>query len=60
MLKNVNPGRIRAGLARPAERQLRAVALVLARSRQAKERLVPCVSSGNYEQVRTPISAIVE
>jgi hypothetical protein len=35
--------------------------LVLARSRQAKERLVPCVSSGNYEKVRTaPISAIVE
>ena len=34
--------------------------LVLVRSPQAKERLLPCVSSGNYEKVRTaPITAIV-
>jgi 3-hydroxypropanoate dehydrogenase len=34
--------------------------LVLVRSPQAKERLLSCVSSGNYEKVRTaPITAIV-
>jgi 3-hydroxypropanoate dehydrogenase len=34
--------------------------LVLVRSRAAKERLLPCVSSGNYEKVRTaPVTAIV-
>jgi 3-hydroxypropanoate dehydrogenase len=34
--------------------------LVLVRSPEAKERLLPCVSSGNYEKVRTaPITAIV-
>ena len=34
--------------------------LVLVRSQAAKERLLPCVSSGNYEKVRTaPITAIV-
>ena len=34
--------------------------LVLVRSRAAKGRLLPCVSSGNYEKVRTaPITAIV-
>ena len=34
--------------------------LVLVRSPSAKERLLPCVSSGNYEKVRTaPITAIV-
>jgi 3-hydroxypropanoate dehydrogenase len=34
--------------------------LVLVRSLAAKERLLPCVSSGNYEKVRTaPITAIV-
>src|SRR5207244_9741000 len=34
--------------------------LVLVRSPKAKERLLPCVSSGNYEKVRTaPITAIV-
>jgi 3-hydroxypropanoate dehydrogenase len=34
--------------------------LVLVRSPQAKERLLRCVSSGNYEKVRTaPITAIV-
>jgi len=34
--------------------------LVLVRSPAAKQRLLPCVSSGNYEKVRTaPITAIV-
>jgi 3-hydroxypropanoate dehydrogenase len=34
--------------------------LVLVRSPAGKERLLPCVSSGNYEKVRTaPITAIV-
>ena len=34
--------------------------LVLVRSPAAKERLLPCVSSGNFEKVRTaPITAIV-
>jgi 3-hydroxypropanoate dehydrogenase len=34
--------------------------LVLVQSRAGKERLLPCVSSGNYEKVRTaPITAIV-
>jgi 3-hydroxypropanoate dehydrogenase len=34
--------------------------LVLVQSPAAKERLLPCVSSGNYEKVRTaPITAIV-
>jgi 3-hydroxypropanoate dehydrogenase len=34
--------------------------LALVRSPAAKERLLPCVSSGNYEKVRTaPITAIV-
>src|SRR5262249_15879179 len=34
--------------------------LVLVRSPAAKERLLPCVSSGNYEKVRTaPVTAIV-
>jgi 3-hydroxypropanoate dehydrogenase len=34
--------------------------LVLVRSPAAKERLLPCVSTGNYEKVRTaPITAIV-
>lgn len=34
--------------------------LVLVRSPQAKQRLLPCVSSGNYEKVRAaPITAIV-
>ena len=34
--------------------------LVLVGSPEAKERLLPCVSSGNYEKVRTaPITAIV-
>src|SRR6516225_568693 len=34
--------------------------LVLVRSAAAKERLLPCVSSGNYEKVRTaPVTAIV-
>jgi 3-hydroxypropanoate dehydrogenase len=34
--------------------------LVLVRSPQAKERLLPCVSSGNFDKVRTaPITAVV-
>ena len=34
--------------------------LVLVRSPAAKQRLLPCVSSGNFEKVRTaPITAIV-
>jgi 3-hydroxypropanoate dehydrogenase len=34
--------------------------LALVRSPAAKERLLPCVSSGNYEKVRTaPITAVV-
>jgi 3-hydroxypropanoate dehydrogenase len=34
--------------------------LVLVKSREAKERLLPCVSSGNAEKVRTaPVTAIV-
>src|SRR6202048_4093321 len=34
--------------------------LVLVRSPAAKERLLPCVSSGNYEKVRTaPVTAII-
>ena len=34
--------------------------LVLAASPEAKERLLPCVSSGNYEKVKTaPVTAIV-
>jgi len=34
--------------------------LVLVRSPEAKQRLLPCVSSGNYEKVRTaPVTAIV-
>jgi 3-hydroxypropanoate dehydrogenase len=34
--------------------------LVLVRSPAAKQRLLPCVSSGNYEKVRTaPITAVV-
>ncbi len=34
--------------------------LVLVRSAEAKERLLPCVSSGNFEKVRTaPVTAIV-
>jgi 3-hydroxypropanoate dehydrogenase len=34
--------------------------LVLVRSPAAKQRLLPCVSSGNYEKVRTaPITAII-
>src|SRR5438034_5033131 len=34
--------------------------LVLVRGPAAKERLLPCVSSGNYEKVRTvPVTAIV-
>jgi 3-hydroxypropanoate dehydrogenase len=34
--------------------------LVLVQSPEAKQRLLPCVSSGNYEKVRTaPITAIV-
>jgi 3-hydroxypropanoate dehydrogenase len=34
--------------------------LVLVRSKEAKERLLPCVSSGNFEKVRTaPVTAIV-
>ena len=34
--------------------------LVLVRSPAAKQRLLPCVSSGNYEKVRTaPVTAIV-
>src|ERR1700740_1686138 len=34
--------------------------LVLVQSPAAKERLLPCVSSGNYEKVRTaPVTAIV-
>jgi len=34
--------------------------LVLVRSAAAKERLLPCVSSGNYEKVQTaPVTAIV-
>jgi 3-hydroxypropanoate dehydrogenase len=48
-----------AGLG-PTSANCQPLRLVLVRSRAAKERLLPCVSSGNYEKVRTaPITAIV-
>ena len=44
----------------PTSANCQPLRLVLVRSPAAKERLLPCVSSGNYEKVRTaPITAIV-
>jgi 3-hydroxypropanoate dehydrogenase len=44
----------------PTSANCQPMRLVLVRSPAAKERLLPCVSSGNYEKVRTaPITAIV-
>ena len=44
----------------PTSANCQPLRLVLVRSPSAKERLLPCVSSGNYEKVRTaPITAIV-
>jgi 3-hydroxypropanoate dehydrogenase len=44
----------------PTSANCQPLRLVLVRSAAAKERLLPCVSSGNYEKVRTaPITAIV-
>jgi len=44
----------------PTSGNCRLLRLVLVRSQTAKEQLLPCVSSGNYEKVRTaPITAIV-
>jgi 3-hydroxypropanoate dehydrogenase len=44
----------------PTSANCQPMRLVLARSMAAKERLLPCVSSGNYEKVRTaPVTAIV-
>ena len=44
----------------PTSANCQPLRLLLVRSPVAKERLLPCVSSGNYEKVRTaPITAIV-
>ena len=44
----------------PTSANCQPMRLVLVRSPEAKVRLLPCVSSGNYEKVRTaPITAIV-
>ena len=44
----------------PTSANCQPLRLVLVRSPAAKERLLPCVSSGNFENVRTaPITAIV-
>jgi 3-hydroxypropanoate dehydrogenase len=44
----------------PTSANCQPLRLVLVRSPAAKERLLPCVSSGNYEKVRTaPITTIV-
>ena len=44
----------------PTSANCQPLRLVLVRSPAAKERLLPCVSSGNFEKVRTaPITAIV-
>jgi 3-hydroxypropanoate dehydrogenase len=44
----------------PTSANCQPLRLVLVRSPAAKERLLPCVSAGNYEKVRTaPITAIV-
>jgi 3-hydroxypropanoate dehydrogenase len=44
----------------PTSANCQPLRLVLVRSPAAKERLLPCVSSGNYEKVQTaPITAIV-
>ena len=44
----------------PTSANCQTLRLVLVRSPAAKKRLLPCVSSGNYEKVRTaPITAIV-
>jgi 3-hydroxypropanoate dehydrogenase len=44
----------------PTSANCQPMRLVLVRSPAAKQRLLPCVSSGNYEKVRTaPITAIV-
>jgi 3-hydroxypropanoate dehydrogenase len=44
----------------PTSANCQPMRLVLVRSPAAKERLLPCVSAGNYEKVRTaPITAIV-
>ena len=44
----------------PTSANCQPMRLVLVRSAAAKERLLPCVSSGNYEKVRTaPVTAIV-
>jgi 3-hydroxypropanoate dehydrogenase len=44
----------------PTSANCQPMRLALVRSAMAKERLLPCVSSGNYEKVRTaPVTAIV-
>jgi 3-hydroxypropanoate dehydrogenase len=44
----------------PTSANCQPLRLVLVRSPEAKKRLLPCVSSGNYEKVRTaPITAVV-
>ena len=44
----------------PTSANCQPMRLVLVRSAMAKERLLPCVSSGNFEKVRTaPVTAIV-
>jgi 3-hydroxypropanoate dehydrogenase len=44
----------------PTSANCQPMRLVLARSAEAKERLLACVSSGNYDKVRTaPVTAIV-
>jgi 3-hydroxypropanoate dehydrogenase len=44
----------------PTSANCQPLRLVLVHSPEAKERLLPCVSSGNYDKVRTaPITAIV-
>jgi 3-hydroxypropanoate dehydrogenase len=44
----------------PTSANCQPMRLVLVRSAAAKERLLPCVSSGNYDKVRTaPVTAIV-
>jgi 3-hydroxypropanoate dehydrogenase len=45
----------------PTSANCQPLRLVLVRSPAAKEQLLPCVSSGNYEKVRTaPITAITD
>jgi 3-hydroxypropanoate dehydrogenase len=44
----------------PTSGNCQPIRLVLVRSPEAKERLLPCVSSGNFDKVRTaPITAII-